>query len=64
MCLACDFRFGPARGRRAFLLAAGAAAAAPALAQVDVGEASVARNLVPAENIERAGVQQYHQLLA
>jgi Zn-dependent protease with chaperone function len=34
------------------------------LAQVDVGEASMARNLVPAENIEQAGVQQYHQLLA
>ena len=34
------------------------------LAQVEVGEASVARNLVPAENIERAGVQQYHQLMA
>ncbi|MDM0017200.1 M48 family metallopeptidase [Variovorax saccharolyticus] len=64
MCLACDFRFGPVRGRRAFLFAAGAAVAAPALAQVEVGEASVARNLVPAENIERAGVQQYHQLLA
>ena len=64
MCLLCDFRSGPPRGRRAFLLAAGAAAASPALAQVDVGEASVARNLVPAENIERAGVQQYHQLLA
>lgn len=64
MCLLCDFRSAPARGRRAFLLAAGAAAASPALAQVDVGEASVARNLVPAENIERAGVQQYHQILA
>ena len=64
MCLLCDFRSAPPRGRRAFLLAAGAAAASPALAQVDVGEASVARNLVPAESIERAGVQQYHQLLA
>ncbi|MCY1510378.1 Beta-barrel assembly-enhancing protease [compost metagenome] len=51
--------------RRAFLLAAaGAALSAPALAQVNVGNASVARNLVPAEQIEVAGVQQYGQLLA
>jgi Zn-dependent protease with chaperone function len=67
MCLLCDFRSGPRRGRRAFLLAAGAAAAAvaaPALAQVEVGKASLARNLVPAENIEQAGVQQYGQLMA
>ncbi len=42
----------------------GAAAAAPALAQVEVGKSSVARNLVPAENIEQAGVQQYGQLMA
>ncbi|MET3495396.1 Zn-dependent protease with chaperone function [Variovorax boronicumulans] len=34
------------------------------LAQVNVGNASVARNLVPAEKIEAAGVQQYGQLLA
>ncbi|WP_432728984.1 M48 family metallopeptidase [Variovorax sp. W6] len=53
--------------RRAFLLAAAGAASAalarPALAQVDVGRASVARNLVPADQIEAAGVQQYGQLL-
>ncbi|RIX82383.1 M48 family metallopeptidase [Acidovorax cavernicola] len=50
--------------RRAFLLAAaGAALSAPALAQVNVGNASVARNLVPADQIEAAGVQQYGQLL-
>ena len=50
--------------RRAFLLAAaGSALSAPALAQVDVGNASVARNLVPADRIEAAGVQQYGQLL-
>ncbi|HEX7867842.1 MAG TPA: M48 family metallopeptidase [Variovorax sp.] len=50
--------------RRAFLLAAaGVALARPALAQVDVGRASVARNLVPADQIEAAGVQQYGQLL-
>ncbi|MGJ7614204.1 MULTISPECIES: M48 family metallopeptidase [unclassified Variovorax] len=50
--------------RRAFLLAAaGAALAGPALAQVNVGNASMARNLVPADKIEAAGVQQYGQLL-
>jgi Zn-dependent protease with chaperone function len=51
--------------RRAFLLAAaGLALTGPALAQVNVGNASVARNLVPADRIEAAGVQQYGQLLA
>jgi len=51
--------------RRAFLLAAaGAVLAKPALAQVDVGKASVARNIVPVEQVETAGVQQYGQLLA
>ena len=50
--------------RRAFLLAAaGAALGGPALAQVNVGNASVARNLVPADRVEAAGVQQYGQLL-
>ena len=34
------------------------------MAQVEVGKASVARNLVPAENVEQAGVQQYGELLA
>lgn len=54
----------PWNPRRAFLLAAaGAALGGPALAQVDVGNASVARNLVPADKIEAAGVQQYGQLL-
>lgn len=54
----------PWNPRRAFLLAAaGAALGGPALAQVDVGKASVARNLVPADKIEAAGVQQYGQLL-
>ena len=42
---------------------AGAAVVSPALAQVEVGKASVARNLVPADSIEQAGVQQYGQLL-
>lgn len=62
--------------RRGFLggmlgtLAAGAAAsAAPALlgqaahAQVDVGNASAMRKLVPAGQLEQAATQQYHQML-
>ncbi|RSZ42343.1 MULTISPECIES: M48 family metallopeptidase [unclassified Variovorax] len=50
--------------RRAFLLAAaGAVLAKPALAQVDVGKPSVARNIVSVEQVETAGVQQYGQLL-
>ena len=60
---------GPWRDRRSFLLlAAGGAAsvlaAAPALAQVSVGRSSVARNIVPADDIEQAGAQQYTQLTA
>jgi predicted Zn-dependent protease len=64
MCLRCELSSGPWQSRRAFLWVAGAAAAAPALAQVDVGKASMARNLVPAENVEQAGVQQYGELMA
>jgi len=60
---------GPWRDRRSFLLlAAGGAAsvlaAAPALAQVSVGRSSVARNIVPADDIEQAGATQYTQLTA
>jgi hypothetical protein len=54
MCLHCTSRSGTWQGRRAFLLAASAAVATPALAQVEVGKSSVARNLVPAENVEQA----------
>ena len=67
MCFLCDLKqtathtepTGPWQARRAFLLAAGAAAAAPAIAQVDVGKASSVRKLVPAETIEKAGAQQF-----
>ena len=38
--------------------------AMPALAQVDVGKASGMRNLVPAETLEGAATEQYHQMLA
>jgi Zn-dependent protease with chaperone function len=49
--------------RRGFLLAAGAAAATPVLAQVDVGSASSMRTLVPAEQMEASAKQQYSQVL-
>ncbi|VWX58827.1 Peptidase M48 [Burkholderiales bacterium 8X] len=71
MCMQCFSPVRPEPGRRSFLLAAGAGAAlgfaglsGAAHAQVKVGGLSVARNLVPAENIEQAGVQQYGQLMA
>jgi Zn-dependent protease with chaperone function len=67
MCFLCDLKqrspaapaTGPWQARRAFLLAASAAAAAPAVAQVDVGKASSVRKLVPAETVEKAGAQQF-----
>jgi Zn-dependent protease with chaperone function len=71
MCWLCDLKTpSPApnpqrwQARRAFLLAAGAAAAAPALSQVDVGSSSGIRKLVPAETLENAARQQYSQVLA
>ncbi|MGV3570455.1 MAG: M48 family metallopeptidase [Ramlibacter sp.] len=64
MCLLCAAKSSPwSSGRRAFLLAAGGAAAAPVLAQVDVGESSRVRTLVPADELEKAAVQQYGQML-
>ncbi len=56
-----DHRWHPRRG---FLLAAGAAAATPVLAQVDVGGSSEMRKLVPAETLENSARQQYGQILA
>ncbi len=74
MCLLCNaFRFAPSApsapsapwsARRAFVLASAAAAAAPALAQIDVGPPSGMRALVPAEALESAATQQYSELLA
>jgi Zn-dependent protease with chaperone function len=64
MCLLCAAKSSSwSSGRRAFLLAAGAAAAAPVLGQVEVGEASKLRNLVPADRLEYAAGQQYSQML-
>ncbi|WP_083215138.1 M48 family metallopeptidase [Comamonas aquatica] len=54
------------QARRAFLLLGGtatASAALPAWAQVDVGESSRLRHLVPAEELEQAAEQEYAKLL-
>ena len=64
MCQLCYARTSPWMPRRGFLALAGAAAATPALAQVDVGGPSKARGLVPAEEIEAASAQQYSQMMA
>lgn len=69
MCLLCDLK-SPANAesaqtarwssRRAFLLASAAATvSAPTFAQVNVGRASSLRKLVPADQIEQAGAQQF-----
>ena len=68
MCFLCDVKSSPWPGRRGFLLAAAGSAATlastPLLAQVDVGQSSSLRNLVPAEELEAASTQQYAKLLA
>ena len=68
MCFLCDVKSSPWPGRRGFLLAAAGSAATlastPLLAQVDVGQSSSLRNLVPAEELEAASNQQYAKLLA
>ncbi|MGV3493613.1 MAG: M48 family metallopeptidase [Ramlibacter sp.] len=63
MCQLCAAKSSPWVGRRAFLLAAGAAAAGPALSQVSVGESSRLRTLVPADELEQVAAQQYGELL-
>jgi Zn-dependent protease with chaperone function len=63
MCQLCDANSTFWAARRGFLLAAAMTAAAPALAQVNVGEASRLRSLVPANELEMAAAQQYGQLL-
>ena len=63
MCQLCAAKSSPWLGRRAFLLAAGASAAGSALAQVNVGESSRLRSLVPASELEQAAAQQYGELL-
>jgi hypothetical protein len=63
MCKLCDAKQSTWHGRRGFLLTAGAFVAAPVLAQVDVGQSSRLRSLVPANDLELAAAQQYGQLL-
>ena len=75
MCFICDLKSPPSSAsrpdhvwsaRRGFLLAGTAAAAGsvlPAAAQVDVGQASALRNLIPAEELEGAANQQYAQMM-
>jgi Zn-dependent protease with chaperone function len=63
MCQLCYAKASAWMPRRGFLALAGAAAAGSALAQVDVGEASRLRTLVPAGELETAASQQYTQLL-
>ena len=55
---------GARRGFLQALVATGAVAALPVMAQVDVGKSSAMRNLVPAETLEQAADQQYSELLA
>lgn len=50
--------------RRGFLLASAAAAATPALAQVDVGKPEAIRKLVPAEALENSAAQQYAKVIS
>ena len=67
MCFLCEAKHSAVAGRRDFLLGAGllaTVAAAPALAQVDVGPSSQFRNLVPAEELETAAAQEYAKLLS
>ena len=52
------------QSRRGFLLAAGAAVATPAFAQVDVGKRSGFRKMVSADEIEQAAAQQYAKMMA
>ena len=49
--------------RRGFLLAVGAAAVTPVFGQVDVGDASRMRSLVPADELEAAATKEYTQLI-
>ena len=67
MCTLCDLKTRAWSSRRAFVLAAGAAAGlaavGPAAAQVDVGKASKFRKLVAADQLEAAAAQQYVQTM-
>ena len=68
MCFLCSAKNSAWAGRRAFLLASSASVLALATtsvgAQVNVGNSSRLRNLVPAEDLEVAAAQQYAKLLS
>ena len=68
MCFLCSAKNSAWAGRRAFLLASSASVLALATtsvgAQVNVGNSSRLRNLVPAEELEVAAAQQYAKLLS
>jgi Zn-dependent protease with chaperone function len=63
MCQLCAAKSSPWLSRRGFLLAAGATAAGSAFSQVDVGQGSRLRTLVPAGELEQAAAKQYGELL-
>jgi Zn-dependent protease with chaperone function len=63
MCQHCYAKSSAWMPRRGFLLAAGAAAVTPVFGQVDVGDASRMRSLVPADELEAAAAKEYTQLL-
>ncbi|RZJ00690.1 MAG: M48 family peptidase, partial [Rubrivivax sp.] len=56
-------RHSPWQARRAFLAIGGALATETALAQVNVGNSSELRKLVPAEELETSATQQYAQMM-
>ena len=64
MCYLCNSKTRVWSSRRAFVLAAGAGAVTPLLAQVDVGKSSGFRKLVPVDQLEAAAAQQYAQMMA
>lgn len=64
MCQLCYAKSSAWMPRRGFLALAGAAAATPAIAQVEVGKASRMKSMVPAEEIEAASTQQYSEMMA
>src|SRR4029434_480848 len=63
MCQRCHAKSSAWMPRRRFLLAAGAAAVTPVFGQVDVGDASRMRSLVPADELEAAATKEYAQLM-
>ena len=59
----CDDNQAATLKRRGFVIALASAGVLPAFAQVDVGEASSLRSLVPAGQLEAAATQQYSALM-